>query len=325
MSDPKRQAKRATRAERRAAEEAAQQARAEQAAKERKQQTIIGCIVVAIIVVLVAIAGFAVYKAMRPSNTSSSSQQSNMTVDEAYSKLKKVSTQPANADDKAGFVISNKGYGQKAEGAPTVSIYMEPLCPGCASVNRQLDPTLVKLMNAGQLNIDLHFLNFQDNKSSDNYSNRAFNGAIYIAEHDDNPDHLMSYLSNIYAEDFQPGELSNYEPVSNAKLEKQAVNAGVSEDVATAAFSGKNEYVKWLTASNNYTILRPELFNSSGAFSSPTLTINGEYWDLHQLSLAKTSMVDGFLKSIGLDSDQVGVEGQMPSIGANKKPISLAD
>ena len=44
MSDPKRQAKRATRAERRAAEAAAQQAQAEQAAKERKQQTIIGCI-----------------------------------------------------------------------------------------------------------------------------------------------------------------------------------------------------------------------------------------------------------------------------------------
>ena len=314
MSDPKRQAKRATRAERRAAEEAAQQARAEQAAKERKQQTIIGCIVVAIIVVLVAIAGFAVYKAMRPSNTSSSSQQSNMTVDEAYSKLKKVSTQPANADDKAGFVISNKGYGQKAEGAPTVSIYMEPLCPGCASVNRQLDPTLVKLMNAGQLNIDLHFLNFQNNKSSDNYSNRVFNGAIYIAEHDDDPDHLMSYLSNIYAEDFQPGELSNYEPVNNAKLEKQAVKAGVSEDVAAAAFSG----------SNNYTILRPELFNSSGAFSSPTLTINGEYWDLKQLTLADTNMVDGFLKSIGLDADQVGVEGKMPSIGASGKPISVA-
>lgn len=39
-----------------------------------------------------------------------------------------------------------------------------------------------------------------------------------------------------------------------------------------AAFSGKNEYLDWLTASNNYTILRPELFNSSGAFSSPTLT-----------------------------------------------------
>lgn len=325
MSDQKRQAKRATRAERRAAEQAAQQAQAEQAAKERKQQTIIGCIVVAIIVVLVAIAGFAVYKAMQPSNTSSSSQQSDMTVDEAYSNLKKVSTQPANADDKAGFVISNKGYGQKAEGAPTISIYMEPLCPGCASVNRQLDPTLIKLMDAGQLNVDLHFLNFQDNKSSDNYSNRAFNGAIYIAEHDDDPNHLMNYLSNIYAEDFQPGELSNYKSVINDKLEKQAVKAGVSKDVAAAAFSGKNEYLDWLTASNNYTILRPELFSSAGSFSSPTLTINGKYWDLKQLSLANMDMVDGFLKSIGLDADQIGAEGHMPSIGASGKPISLTD
>ena len=142
MSDPKRQAKRATRAERRAAEEAAQQARAEQAAKERKQQTIIGCIVVAIIVVLVAIAGFAVNKAMRPSNTSSSSQQSNMTVDEAYSKLKKVSTQPANADDKAGFVISNKGYGQKVTMIWSISGVpprREPLLPqGCWSRRSRL-------------------------------------------------------------------------------------------------------------------------------------------------------------------------------------------
>lgn len=92
----------------------------------------------------------------------------------------------------------------------------------------------------------------------------------------------------------------------------------------TAAFSGKNEYLDWLTASNDYTILRPELFNSSGAFSSPTLTINGEYWDLKQLTLADTNMVDGFLKSIGLDADQVGMEGKMPSIGASGKPISVA-
>ena len=98
----------------------------------------------------------------------------------------------------------------------------------------------------------------------------------------------------------------------------------MSEDVAAAAFSGKNEYLDWLPASNNYPILRPELFNSSGAFSSPTLTINGEYWDLKQLTLADTNMVDGFLKSIGLDADQVGVEGKMPSIGASGKPISVA-
>ena len=134
--------------------------------------------------------------------------------------------------------------------------------PRLRSVNRQLDPTLVKLMNAGQLNIDLHFLNFQNNKSSDNYSNRVFNGAIYIAEHDDDPDHLMSYLSNIYAEDFQPGELSNYEPVNNAKLEKQAVKAGVSEDVAAAASAARTNTSTGSPPPTTHTILRPELFNS---------------------------------------------------------------
>ena len=318
MADPKRQAKRVTRAERRAAEEAAQRAKAEQAAKERKQQTIIGIIVVALVVVLVAVGGFFVYRAITNSSSSASGD-----VNEAYSKLEAVDTKPAKADDKAGFLVSDKGYGQKVEGVPTVGIYMEPLCPGCAAVNQQLDPTLVKLMDAGQLNLELHFLNFQDNKSSDNYSNRAFNGAIYIAEHDDDPNHLMDYLYNIYASDFQPGELSNYVPVDNSKLEEQAVKAGVSKDVAAAAFSGKNEYVDWLTASNNYTVLRPELFSTSGGFSSPTLTINGEYWALSQISAADTTMVDGFLKAVGLSSDQVGVEGKLPSIGADGKPISL--
>ena len=68
----------------------------------------------------------------------------------------------------------------------------------------------------------------------------------------------------------------------------------------------------------------PNCSTAPGAFSSPTLTINGEYWDLKQLTLADTNMVDGFLKSIGLDADQVGVEGKMPSIGASGKPISVA-
>ncbi|KFI91756.1 dsbg [Bifidobacterium saguini DSM 23967] len=317
MVDSKRQAKRATRAERRAAEEAALQAQAAQAAKERKQQTIIGIIVVAIVVVLVAVIGVVIYRNVTKSSTSATDNAT------AYSKMQSVETQPAKANDKGGFLISKDGYGKKTAKVPTVGIYMEPLCPGCASVNRQLDPTLVKMMNAGQLNLELHFLNFQDNKSSDNYSNRAFNGAIYIAEHDSDPNHLMNYLSNIYAEDFQPGELDNYVSVKNSKLEEQAVKAGVSEDVAKAAFSGKNEYVEWLSASNDYTISRPELFSSSGAFSSPTLTINDTYWSLNNITLANTTMVDGFLKAVGLKSDQVGVEGQLPSIGANKKPIDI--
>ena len=323
MANPKRLEKRATQAERRVAEIAAQKAAAEQAAKERKQQTMIGAIIVAIIVVLVAIAGFAIYRAMKPANTSDAA--STQTVDEAYTALQNVSVKPEKASDDGGFIISSKGYGKKVDGAPTLSFYEEPLCPGCATINRQLDETTTAMVKAGQLNLDLYFLNFQDNKSSDEYSSRAFNGAVYIAEHDDDPEHLLNYLANIYAEDFQPGELSDYTPVTNDQLRQQAVDAGVSEEVAAAAFSGENEYVPWLDAVNDYSIRRPERFNSNGSFSSPTLTINGNYWSTSQISQADTTLVDGFLKSIGLDADQVGVKGSMPSIGSDGKPISLTD
>ena len=321
MADQKRQTKRATRAERRAAEAAAEQARAEQAAKERKQQTIIGMVVIGIIIVLVAVASFAVWRATHANNETQ--QANSITVDEAYEELQKVENKPARADDKAGFLISQNGYGSKVEDAPTLSIYMEPLCPGCASVNRQLDPTLIKLVDAGQLNLDLHFMTFQDSKSSDEYSTRAFNAAVYIAEHDDDPNHLLNYLANIYAEDFQPGELSNYTSVSNDKLKRQAVDAGVDQDVADAAFSGDYEYKTWLKAADAYTIRREELFSSSGSFSSPTLAINNQYWPLTNVSLANMTLVDGFLKAIGLEADQAGVAGDMPSIGSNGDPISI--
>ena len=83
--------------------------------------------------------------------------------------------------------------------------------------------------------------------------------------------------------------MSNYEPVNNAKLEKQAVKAGVSEDVAAAAFSGKNEYLDWLTASNNYTLLRPELFNSSGAFSSSSAHSAAQRVSFHKIAGRRSS------------------------------------
>ena len=155
-------AKRNTRASRRAAEEKAAQEKAEQAAKERKQQTIIGAVVVAIIVVLVAIAGFAIYGAIHKNDVAKST-----TEEQAYQQLQKVETKPSAADDKGGILISSEGYGKKVSGAPTVAVYMDPLCPGCGEFNRQTDPTLISLVDAGQINLEIHPMSFMDEYSTD--------------------------------------------------------------------------------------------------------------------------------------------------------------
>ena len=238
--------KRQSRAERRAAQEAAEKAAAEQAAKERKQQTIIGGIVIAIIVVLVAIAGFAIWRATHPVSATPK-----ISAEEAYSQLQEVKTKPRYADDQGGIAISKDGYGTAVDGAPTVSIYMDFLCPGCGSLNRQLDPTLVSMMEAGQLNLDLHFMAFMDRYSTDDYSSRAANAALTIVDNDDDPSHLLTFLSNMYADDFQPEEGSAYESVSDEQIREQALAAGVSEDVADMLVT--DAYSPWLDAVDTYT------------------------------------------------------------------------
>ena len=313
VQNTKKTEKRQSRAERRAAQEAAEQAAALKAAKERKQQTIIGGIVVAII------AGVAIWRATHPNNP-----VAQMSIDEAYTQLQQVETKPAHIDDQGGILISKDGYDTAVEDAPTVSIYMDFLCPGCGSVHRELDPTLIAMMDAGQINLDLHFMAFMDRYSTDDYSSRAANAALTIVDNDDDPGHLLTFVSNMYASDFQPQEGDAYVPVSDEQIREQAIAAGVSEDVADKMATDK--YTEWLDAVDTYTPKREELFNTSGrlkgSMSTPTLTINGHFWDIY--SFADVTMKEGLLTSLGLDEGDVGKAGVMPSIGADGEPISVS-
>ena len=154
--------------------------------------------------------------------------------------------------------------------------------------------------------------------------NRAANAAIYLAEHDSDPSHLITFLEKMYAEDFQPEESSNYKSVSDDQIKEQMIASGVSEDVADKAFG--RDYQDWLDAIDTYTPKRSELWNTSGTYkdsmTTPTVTINGKFWDMNQLSTAQETIEEGLLEAIGIKSDDIGKEGVMPSIGSDKDPIS---
>lgn len=307
-----------THAERRAEQRAKAQARAEQQAKERKQQTIIGVIVIAVVVALLAVAGVAVYRSLHPQASGGESSGTDLTVEQAHEQLKTLDSRPTNADDEGGILISKDGYGKAVENVPTIGIYMDFICPGCGSVNRQLDANLTKLVDAGQINLDLHFMAFMDRFSTDDYSSRAANAILYVSDHDSNPDHLLHAVQNLYAEDFQPQEGSAYVPVSDEQIKEQLTNAGVPEEVAGKAAT--RNYDDWLNAVFGYTPHQENLQNSEGQMSTPTVTINGYRWDMN--SASGGTMFDALLDAIGLKPDQVGVEGDLPSIGAEGKPIA---
>lgn len=313
---------RQSRAERRAANEAAAKAAAERAAKERRQQTIIGACVLGVIVVLIAVIALSIWQPWKNSKSSESSS-SNVTVQQAYDQLQKVKNKPTTANSKGGILLSKNGVNKKVSGAPTVAVYMDFMCSGCGSFNRLVDPTLEKMLDAGQLNLELHPMSFGDRWSSDNYSTRAANMLLYITEHDDNPNHILGFISNMYADDFQPAENSGV-TTSDDQMKKQATKAGVPKKVADAAVTDK--YTAWLDAIDTYTPKRSELWNKSGdlkgQMTTPTITINGKFWDMNQSQSVYSDTKSGLLAALGIEESKVGVEGTMPSIGENGKPIA---
>ena len=116
-----------------------------------------------------------------------------------------------------------------------------------------------------------------------------------------------------------------YHPISNDKIRQQAIKAGVDPQVADQAVKG--HYRAWIKAMDTYTPLRKELWNHTGAnkgqMTTPTVRINGNYWDLSDLSQAGMDYRSGLLKALGLDQAKVGVKGAMPAIGASGHPRSL--
>ena len=296
---------------------AAQQARAAQLAREQRQQTIIGALVVGTVVVMVAVIGLLIW---HPWNRADNSDD--LTLDQAYSQLQQVKVKPAAANKQGGITLSKNGVNQAVEGVPTVGIYMDFMCPGCGAFHRSTDSALNAMLDAGQVNIELHPMSFGDVWSADSYSTRAANMLLYIIDHDKNTNHILGFIANMYDEDFQPEENSGVK-TSDSQMQQQAVKAGVSKKVAKAAVTDR--YTPWLDAIDTYTPKRSELWNRSGTYkgqmTTPTITINGQYWNMTRARSTSGNTLEALLTSLGIDENKVGVAGQLPSIGSKGNPL----
>lgn len=305
----------ANREARLAAQKAQEQAAAEMAARDRRNQTIIGVIVVAVVIALVAVVSFVVYRQTHPVADTKK-------LDAAYAKVTAAKTKPAHATKTGGFIISKNGLNKPVAGVPTVESYMDFMCPGCGALERTTGETFASLVNAGQINLEIHPMAFLDSASNrDLYSTRTANIVVELAEKD--PNHLLAFISSLFAADFQPDE-TNYVKVTNEQIRQRLLSVGVSENIATEITDGKYPYKDWVAAISAYTPLRPEVWNVSGqlkgSMSTPTIVINGHYWDRNSIP-SDVDQPTAFLKAIGLDASQVGKSGVVPKVGTSKGPL----
>lgn len=282
-----------------------------QLARDRRNQTIIGVVVVAVLVIAIALGGFFIWRANQPQKATS--------VSDAKAAVSAVSEKPSNANDEFGFTLSKNGVNKPIENVPTVEVYMDFLCPACGTTDRSLSGTWKKMVDAGQINLDLHPNAYLDNSSSDEYSTRTAAAAAYIAQHE--PEHLLAFTTSLFEEDFQPQEASNYRSVSDDTIAERAEKAGVSAKVAKAAVAGT--YKDWITAVSKYTPLRKAVQHPSGDYkgqmTTPTILINGHFWDVTDAYNETGDLNTSFIGAMGLKAAEIGTS-TLPTIGSDKTP-----
>ena len=237
-----------------------------------------------------------------------------------------VTVKPDNVSPEYGFVVSQGGSNKLKSGVPTLGIYMDFMCPGCAGFEQDNGEDIKAMVDAGQINVVYHFMNFLDRTSSDGYSTRVAEAAIYIAEHD--LPHLQDFVSLMMSEGVQPEEGSG-ETTSDEQIVKYAKKAGVKDDVAEACVGDDaRAYGDWLDAVNAYTIVRPSLYNLSGDYagesmSTPAITVNGSLVDITKYVGEGLEYNDILLGSLGIDKSGVGDGSVVPRVGGSGKPLGI--
>lgn len=174
-------------------------------------------------------------------------------------------TAPAVALDNGGIPVGADAVAgsTSGDGAVTVSVYYDYMCPVCADFEKVNAAPLDALMRAGDITVEYHPISILDRLSQGTeFSTRSAQAAAYVADAD--PEHFLAFHEAMFAN--QPAE--NSAGLSDEEIAALAVGAGVSQDVADKIAAGGGEFATWVAAATAQGTL-------DGVTGTPTVMING--------------------------------------------------
>ena len=124
-----------------------------------------------------------------------------------------------------------------ASAPETLEVYEDFICPACGQFEMQYGGGLNEAIDAGEIAVDFHMLNFLNQTSaSGDYSTRAAAATLCIADTGD-AKAFSIFHSKLFATDTQPRE-SGKSDLSNDDLADLANAAGASEEAVSCVSSG---------------------------------------------------------------------------------------
>lgn len=173
------------------------------------------------------------------------------------------SDRPGAGDGQAVRVTADNLITQEDSDEPKVvlSMYEDPLCPGCAGFERTFGPTINRLIDSGAVAADYHMVAIMDSAGTDRYSARAGAAAYCVA--DESIDAFRRFHSALFV--MQPSGAGPFP--DDRQLIETARQAGATGDVPSCINNGR------------YTDMVEGMASAAGIRSTPTVRINGADFD----------------------------------------------
>lgn len=146
-----------------------------------------------------------------------------------------------------------------------LTIYEDFQCPVCKSFEAAFGPTLDQLRTTGTAAIDYHPISILDRMSTTDYSTRAANASLCVA--DSSIETWLGFHSAAY--ELQPAE--GGQGLTDGQLTEIATAAGAPETVGECIIGG--DHTDWVTSSTQSVL-------DTNVNATPTVLLNGEPLDL---------------------------------------------
>lgn len=268
-------ASRASKNERReAAREKAREERVRQQRRERRNRVVLQAAIGAVIVAIVAIVAVVIVNSVRPPGPGPRNM-ANGGISIQGADLTAVTTRAAAAEATPTPQATVPG------GRVLIQAYEDYGCPACQNFEQTFGPQVKRLITSGAAVVQYHPVAILDRSFTDgNYSTRAANAAAAVANW--SPNTYPAFHSLLYEAGVQPKEqgpgLTDERLIALVKQVKASNVPQISKAIRDQQF--KN----WVGARTD------EFVNKTGPLSAvkipadnrgstPTIVVNGQYWD----------------------------------------------
>ncbi|PUB27809.1 protein-disulfide isomerase [Promicromonospora sp. AC04] len=205
--------------------------------------------------------------------------------------MEKVDNVPAGVVEDTGIPVGADGVaGTSNEGATTLDVYVDYMCPICGQFEQTNSASIAEMREAGDITLVVHPVSILDRTSQGTeYSTRAASAAAWVA--DQAPEQFSAFHDALFAS--QPAEQTA--GLSDEQIAQVAEQAGVPAEVAAGISDGqaRETYEEWVAASTDAATSDEALFNADGGFGTPTVLIDGERFEGWQAPGALTEAITG--------------------------------